>query len=185
MLIKPLLVEPDETALMRVGQNLALLSHCFDMTGVFDDLAVVQFLNNHPRVDRILHSIDSRDANGRVLFQAVEDGTGYVTLRNISEHHTVVEEILTQFAQELEEKTGWRIDSNVDLILLPALTSSALDAHFDIVINVYGNLEVMLRDEESVSLPCDRLLSSYPKGIVSIQGIDDVNLALVSKLSAC
>ena len=56
---------------------------------------------------------------------------------------------------------------------------------FDIAINVYGSLEVMLSDEELVSLPCDRLLSSYPKSIVSIKGIDDVNLVLVSKLSVC
>ena len=190
MLIKPLLVEQDETALMRVGQHLTLLSHRFDMTAVFEDPAVVQFLTNHPRVDRIPHSIDAReqgysDANGPVLFQAVEDGTTSVTLRNISEHHTVVEEILTQFADELEDKTSWRTDSNVDLILLPALTCSAFHAHFDIAINVYGSLEVMLSDEELVSLPCDRLLSSYPKSIVSIKGIDDVNLVLVSKLSVC
>ena len=189
MLIEPLLTENDQDKLSHVGLRDVILSHRLDMTGAFEDAAIEGYLNSHPasaiehipKKSSLNRQLGDKQSGAEMFSDVIEQRLSF-TLRRVTEHHTVVEEIVQQLRDELEARSSGCLSLSMDMVLLAKSMQLNCKESVDYVLNVYGEVEIGLDCGRQIVLPCDRMLSSFPYQIESIQGRDDVSLLLTSQV---
>lgn len=190
MLIDPILTETDTTKLSTVGRDVVVLSHRLDMTGAFEDAAIKAYISSHPLPE--LELLPSNTPQNRALvgghvgehvFSDVVMQNVGVKLKRVTERHTVLEEIAEQLRIELEENTQACINPTLDMLLLPKSMEIECSTNVEYVLNVYGEVDVILDNGRHVMLGEDRLLSTFPNQISHLVGRDNFSLVLTSSVS--
>ena len=169
----------------RIGQHDRL-----DLDNILQLMSVVDEIDGIPSDDNE-GTFDT--CSGRQLFQEIERHGIAVTLRNVTEHHGVLRELLDQFRIEFKASCHADIETKVDMTILPAKSRLQTNSAVNLVWNVFGEVVAQLADSDSTSeagssgqsmlLSCDRLLSTYPQHVESLIGNEQLNLVLTSRLA--
>ena len=169
----------------RNGQN-----DCLELDNVLKLMSVVDEIDGIPR-DESKSKLST--CGGHQLFEEIGRHGITVTLRNVTEHHGVLRELLEQFRTEFRASCHADIDSKVDMTILPAKSRLQTHSTVNLVWNVFGEVVAQLADSgctsevdspgQSMLVSCDRLLSTYPRHVESLIGNEHLNLVLTSRLA--